>query len=82
MGRPSRSEKLTDSEIEAVVLAAIPLRAAIQKCFISLKPYNETYTLLHDHICRLDTMLESITRRKIDYRGRDLGLLPKSLERP
>ncbi|QOF70740.1 hypothetical protein IG197_23560 [Aminobacter sp. SR38] len=73
---PSRSEHLTDSEIEAIVLAAIPLRRAVQRCFISLKPFNETYSLLNDHVNSLDAVLEKITGRSIDYRGRDLGLLP------
>lgn len=30
--RPSRREHLTDSEIEAIILAAVPLRKAIQRC--------------------------------------------------
>lgn len=78
MSRPSRNEKLIESEIEAIVLAAIPLRKAIQQCFVSLKPFNETYSLLHDHVNSLDAVLEKITGRTIDYRGRDLGLLPRS----
>lgn len=80
--RPTRSEHLTGSQIEAIVLAAIPLREAIQRCFIALKPFNETYSLLNDHVDGLDAVLEKITGQKIDYRGRDLGLLPKRLERP
>lgn len=74
--RPSRSEHLTDSEIEAIVLAAVPLRNAIQKCFITLMPFNETYSLLDEHVSRLDAVLQKITGQSIDYRGRNLGLLP------
>lgn len=76
MVRSKRVEKLTESEIEAIVLAAIPLRNAIQQCFISLKPFSETYSLLDEHVINLDAVLEKITGRTIDYRGRDLGLLP------
>ncbi|GAA2849544.1 hypothetical protein EDC40_101275 [Aminobacter aminovorans] len=77
MARSKRAEKLTESEIEAIVLAAIPLRKAIQQCFISLRPFNETYSLLNDHVNSLDAVLGKITGRSIDYRGRDLGLLPR-----
>lgn len=75
--RPSRREHLTDSEIESIVLAAVPLRAAILKCFISLEPFNENYSLLNNHVDQLDATLEKITGRKIDYRGNNLGLLPR-----
>lgn len=74
--RPVRREHLTESEVEAIVLAAIQLRQAILKCNVHLKPFNETYSLLHDLTKRLDATLEKITGRSIDYRGRDLGLLP------
>jgi hypothetical protein len=75
--RPTRSEKLTESEIEAIVLAAIPFRKAVQQCFIGLKPFNETCSLLHDHVNRLDAVLGKITGETIDHRGKDLGLLPR-----
>lgn len=75
--RHHRNDRLTESEIEAIVLAAIPLRMAIQKCFISLKPFNETYSLLHHHVAGLDAVLEKITGRSLDYRSRDLGLVPR-----
>lgn len=74
--RPSRREHLTDSEIDAIILAAVPLRKAIQRCFITLKPFNETYSLLDEHVSRLDAVFQKITGRSIDYRGPDLGLLP------
>lgn len=74
--RHSRNEKLTESEIEAIVRAAIALRKAIQQGFISLKPSNETYSLLSDHVAGLDAVLEKITGRSLDYRSGDLGLLP------
>lgn len=74
--RPIQREKLTDSEIEVIVLAAIQLRQAMLKCNVHLKPFNEIYSLLHDHVKHLDATLEKITGRSIDYRGHDLGLLP------
>lgn len=75
MARSKRAEKLTEIEIEAIVLAAIPMRKEIQQCFISLKPLNETYSLLNDHVNSMDAVLEKITGRTIDYRRHDLGLL-------
>ena len=74
--RPTTRERLSEGEVETIVLTAIPLRKAIQQCFVSLKPFNENYSLLHEECERLDAMLEKITGRTIDYRGRDLGLLP------
>ncbi|WP_395451107.1 hypothetical protein ACHMW7_15745 [Aminobacter sp. UC22_36] len=59
------------------MLAAIPLRQAMLKCFITLKPFNETYSLLDEHVSRLDAVLQKITGKTIEYRGRDLGLLPR-----
>lgn len=73
--RPARRENLTEGEIQAIVLAALDLRKAILKCNIHLKPFNETYSLLNDHLQHLDATLEKITGRSIDYRASDLGLL-------
>lgn len=74
--RRARREHLTNDEIETIVLAAIALRNAMGSCSVHLRPFNETYTLFHDQSMRLDAMMEKITGRTIDYRGRDLGLLP------
>lgn len=84
MGRQqhSRSEKLTPAQVEAIVLAAVPLRAAMIQGCTSLKPFGEVYSVLHEQMVSLDAMLEKVTGRKIDYRGRDLGLLPPRLEKP
>lgn len=73
--RPARREHLTEVEIEAIVVAAIQLRQAMLKCNVHLKPFNDTYAPLNDHVKHLDAMLEKITGRSIDYRASDLGLL-------
>lgn len=75
--RKSRSEELTPSQIEAIVLAAIPLRKAFIAGFIDLVPFGEVYSLLHEQMEDLDAMLEKMTGRKIDNRSLDLGLLPR-----
>lgn len=46
--------------VEAIVLAAIPLSDAIQRCFIHLKPCGEAYSL-HEHVVHLDPTLHPMT---------------------